>query len=151
MTITSLSPSKWLASSLWVALVASPALVSAQQNPQPPRPQPPVQNTAVLQQAQRNWQAQQSVNQANLQNQLQKQQAQEQRRQQQANAIRQPYANDPASARAIDSANQAQYDRYDAGQRDAVDRYRTAVGVTPPVVPATTPAVSAQQQPRKEK
>ncbi|TBR38917.1 MULTISPECIES: hypothetical protein [Dyella] len=141
MTITSLygSGRLWLSLAMVLAL-ASPAM--GQQTTQPPRPpanSTAANNAAAVQQAQRTYQAQQATQQAHVLNQLQKNQVQEQQRQRQAAAVARPYANDPAAMNAINAADQAQRDRFDANQRDAVDRYRSAVGVTPAVVPTQQP------------
>lgn len=148
MTITSLYASRRLWLSLGAALALCPAFTLAQQTTQPPKPAASsnaAANNAALLQAQRNYQAQQAVQQQHLQDQLQKNQVQEQQRQRQAAAVARPFANDPATTSAINATDQAQRDRYDANQRDAVDRYRSAVGVTPTVLPPA-PQKSSQQQ-----
>lgn len=165
MTITSLyAPGRlWLP--LVVALVLSPALALAQNPPYQAKPassSAAASNAAALQAAQRNQQtlqAQQNAQQAHVLNQLQKNQVQEQQRQTQATMVARPFANDPATTNAMNMANQAQNSGYNARQQAVVDRYRSAVGPTPPtVLPTQQPAgkskpatQQAPQQPTPQK
>jgi hypothetical protein len=79
--------------------------------------------------------AQQANQQAILQDKLRTSQQLEQQRQRNAAAIRQPMANNPAATQALDLSNQAQQDRFNARQRDAVDQYRAASSTAPLVLP----------------
>ncbi|WP_266168923.1 hypothetical protein [Dyella subtropica] len=92
---------------------------------------PPVNYSAI--------QAQQANQQALLMDQLQKNQVQEEQRQRNAAAIRRPFANDPTATGALDLSDQAQRDRYNARQRDLLDRYRAATSVAPVLPQPSSP------------
>ena len=81
------------------------------------------------------YQAQQANQQAILQDKLRTSQVLEQQRQRNAAAIRQPLTNNPAATQSLDLSNQAQLDRFNARQRDAVDQYRAASSTAPVVLP----------------
>jgi hypothetical protein len=112
--------------SLSLAMVV-PSLATAWQATPPPRPVlvvlPPT-----------NARFQQSVREQQAQDQLHKNQLEEQLRQTQANAVRRPFAANPAQASRLDQADQSQRELYRARQQDLLDRYRSAVA--PPVVHA---------------
>ena len=114
-----------LAGLVLLVLGASPAAALAGQQAQQPVYQP---NYNAIN-------AQQANQQAILQDKLRTSQQLEQQRQRNAAAIRQPMANDPAASQALDLSNQAQQDRFNARQRDAVDQYRAASSTAPVVLP----------------
>lgn len=95
------------------------------------------------------YQSQQANQQAILQDKLRTSQLLEEQRQRNAAAIRQPLSNNPAATQALDLANQAQQDRFNARQRDAVDQYRAASSTAPVVLPQPVrPSTQKQQQPQ---
>lgn len=114
-----------LAGRVLLVLCALPAAALAWQQAQQPVYQP---NYNAIN-------AQQANQQAILQDKLRTAQQLEQQRQRNAAAIRQPMANNPAAAQALDLSNQAQQDRFNARQRDAVDQYRAASSTAPVVLP----------------
>ena len=126
-----------LAGLVLLALCAAPAAAPAQQQRQQPAYTPPSDNAI---------QSQQANQQAILQDRLRTSQLQEEQRQRNAAAIRQPLATNPAATQALDLSNQAQQQRYDARQRDAVDQYRAASSTAPVVLPQPV-RQSAPKQP----
>jgi ABC-type transporter MlaC component len=115
----------------WAAALAMvlPAMACAWQA-QPARPAPA--RPVVIVQPPANARFQQAVRENQVRDQLQKNQLEEQLRQTQADAVRRPYAGDPAHAARLDQANQAQRELYRERQQDLLDRYQSAVA--PPVV-----------------
>lgn len=150
MTITSLSkraPSKRATSrhhlAGWVLLVlcAAPAIAPAQQQRQQ------AQQQATYQPNYNAINAQQANQQAILQDKLRTSQLQEEQRQRNAAAIRQPLSSNPSATQPLDLANQAQQDRFNARQRDAVDQYRAASSSAPVVLPQPVRPSSTSKKP----
>ena len=123
---------------LCLVLCAVPFAAMAQQQRQPAQVQQPNYNAI---------QSQQANQQAILQDRLRTNQLLEQQRQRNAAAIRQPMANNPAAANALDLSNQAQQDRFNARQRDVVDQYRAASSSAPVVLPQPVPKKKPAPQP----
>ncbi len=88
-----------------------------------------------------NLQFQQTVQQQQVRDQLQKSQQQQERRQSVSDNAKQPHASDPRMLRQLDQADQAQRDRDRAAQQDMVDRYRDRATL-PRVIPHDAPASS---------
>ena len=86
-------------------------------------------------------QFQQTVQQQQVRDQLQKGQLQQQLQQSVTDNAKRPSANDPAMQRQLDQADQAQRDRDRAAQQDAVDRYRDQAAL-PRVIPQGASASS---------
>jgi ABC-type sugar transport system substrate-binding protein len=129
MTITLTAHSRFPAIVLVAALLAgvATAAVALQQKPAP-APAP-----VVIVPVPPHVSYNQSMREAQLRDQLQKNQLEEQLRQGTSDAIRRPSASDPAQLRQLDQADQSQRDRYRARQQDLLDRYRSVVA--PTVVP----------------
>ncbi|HEV2622106.1 MAG TPA: hypothetical protein VGU65_08465 [Frateuria sp.] len=120
-----------------IALAVLPIVAGAWQA-KPKQPVPPPRPVVIVQPP-ANARFQQAVREQQVRDQLQKNQVEEQLRERQMQALRKPYAADPARAARLDQADQAQRELYRMRQQDVLDRYQSAVA--PPVVhPASEPA-----------
>ncbi|HEV2540447.1 MAG TPA: hypothetical protein VGU03_12195 [Frateuria sp.] len=116
---------------LWaIALAALPMVASAWQA-KPNQPVPPPRPVVIVQPP-ANARFQQVMREQQVRDQLQQNQVEEQLRERQMQALRQPYAADPARAARLDQADQAQRELYRVRQQDVLDRYQSTVA--PPVV-----------------
>ncbi|NUR23589.1 hypothetical protein [Frateuria sp.] len=112
-----------------LAMVLPAAAGAWQAKPTQPAPPP---RPVVIVQPPADARFQQAVREQQVRDQLQKNQLEEQLRQRQMQAMRQPYAADPAHAARLDQADQAQRELYRGRQQDVLDRYQSTVA--PPVV-----------------
>lgn len=126
---------------LHAALALAPVAAAAAWQQPPPAPPPPKPVVIVLPPPP-SVRFEQSMQQQQVRDQLQKNAMQEQLRQNTMEAIKRPTAADKAHSDQLDRADQAQREVYRARQRGELDRYQNAVTPRPVIHSQPAPARS---------